>query len=324
MAGPSTPVADANADDDDAEALLWLGDEHSIEEELAQFGEDELIVDALGVAGGGDLWQVTRDLEAKLRREEAAAVEEFVRESSSVAELRLQIENCDEVLAAFEELLGRCQADLGNVAGGVRHMKERADAFDVLSSNRRAAETTVAAWIEAVSIPRGLSRAIHETDVGDAAYRQHLNLLQEKLAFVAKNTNARGEMPVSCRNAAGLLRRLRTRAVDRISAHLKYEMRKLEDDNQLLYALTLGQAGKADSNQLLYALTLGQAGGKGALHQLRQRQQQLLQSCPLIIFLMADSPGESSEDDPAARLYEDLLRHYTATMRGCVVGGHVL
>ena len=32
--------------------------------------------------------------------------------------------------------------------------------------------------------------------------------------------------------------------------------------SQLLYAFTLGQAGKADPNQLLYALTLGQAGGK--------------------------------------------------------------
>ena len=37
------------------------------------------------------------------------------------------------------------------------------------------------------------------------------------------------------------LQRLRARAVDRIAAHLKAEMRKLEDDNQLLYALTLGQ-----------------------------------------------------------------------------------
>lgn len=292
----------------------------SIDEDLAAYGEDDLIVNALKTAGG-DLWRVTRDLEAGLRREETTAVEEFVRESAEVAELRLQIENCDEVLGTFEELLDKCQTDLGNIAGGVRHMKERADAFDVLSKNRRAAETSLAAWIEAVSIPRGLSKAIHETDVGDALYCQHLNLLQDKLAFVAKKTNERGDMPVSCRNAAGLLQRLRARAVDRIAVHLRSEMRKLEDDNQLLYALTLGQAGKADSNQLLYTLTLGQAGGKGVLQQLRQRQQQLLLSCPLILFLISDS---ASGEDPAASLYQDVLRQYTEAMRGYGGGGFVL
>ena len=192
-------AGDAADELDDREGLY---DASNIDEDLAAYGEDELIVNALKAAGG-ELWRVTRELEGGLRREETAAVEEYVRESADVAELRLQIENCDEVLGAFEELLDKCQTDLGNIAGGVRHMKERADAFDVLSKNRKAAETSVARWIEAVAIPRGLSRAIHETDVGDASYCQHLNLLQDKLAFVAKNTNARGDMPVSCRHAAG-------------------------------------------------------------------------------------------------------------------------
>ena len=55
------------------------------------------------------------------------------------------------------------------------------------------------------------------------------------------------------------------------------------------------------------------------LEQLRQRQQQLLLSCPLILFLLSGSPSQLvKEDDPAVRLYQDVLRQYTETMRGYV------
>lgn len=283
------------AGEDDPELLEWLR-EGGMEEDLARFGEDEIIVSALREVAGGDLWQRTRELEADLRQEETAAVEDFVHESAGVAELRLQIETCDAVLGVFEQLVNKCQADLGNIAAGVRHMKERADAFEVLSKNRQGAEAAVARWVEGVAIPRGLSKAIHEVDVGDPTYCQHLQALSDKLAFVAKHSTARGEMPVSCRNAAALLHRLHARAVERISAHLKSEMRQLEDDNQLLYAITLGQAGKADAQQMLskglYALTLGQAGAVGAMSLLRDRQQLLLRSSPLIHFLI-DAPAVS-------------------------------
>jgi len=94
----------------------WLHDASGMEEDLAKYGEDELIVNALKVAGG-DFWQVTRDLEAGLRREETSAVEEYVHQSAGVAELRLQIEQCDGVLSVFEDLLHKCQSDLGNIAG---------------------------------------------------------------------------------------------------------------------------------------------------------------------------------------------------------------
>mmetsp|Transcript_91122 Transcript_91122/g.133171 ORF Transcript_91122/g.133171 Transcript_91122/m.133171 type:complete len:609 (+) Transcript_91122:1-1827(+) len=93
-------------------------------------------------------------------------------------------------------------------------------------------------------------------------------------------------------------------------------MRNLEDDNQLLYAFTLGQAGKADPNQLLYALTLGQAGGKGALQQLRERQQILLKSSPLILFLISNTL--SSHDHPAQNVYNQVLGQYTETMRAAL------
>lgn len=232
-----------------------------------------------------------------------------MRESAGVAELRLQIENCDGVLSVFEKMLEKCQSDLGNIAGGVRHMKERADAFEMLSKNRQRAETSVAGWIETAAIPRGLSKAIHDVDVGDALYCQHLKVLQDKLAFVAKYTKCGGDMPVSCANAAPLLRRLRARAVERICVHLKAEMRKLEDDNELLYALTLGQAGKADSNKVIYALTLGQAGG-AALKQLHDRQHQLLRSSPLILFLISSS----TDGDGGEEVYGQMLTQYTNTM----------
>jgi len=269
-----------------------------------------VIVNALKVAGG-DLWQRTRELEVDLRREETEAVEDYVRECAGVAQLRLQIDNCDAVLGVFEELVNKCQTDLGSIAGGIRHMKERADAFEVLSKNRQGAEASVAKWVEGISIPRGLSRAIHEVDVGDVEYFQHLQTLGDKLAFYAKQSKGRGDTPVSCRNAGALLHRLQMAAVERISAHLKREMRQLEDDNKLLYALTLGQAGKADAHQLLnqgvYALTLGQAGTVGAMSLLKERQQALLRSSPLIHFLIA-APGTS-------KVYQEVLERYTDTMR---------
>lgn len=40
----------------------WLQDASGMDEDLARYGEDELIINALKVAGG-DLWLTTRDLE---------------------------------------------------------------------------------------------------------------------------------------------------------------------------------------------------------------------------------------------------------------------
>jgi hypothetical protein len=221
---------------DDEEVEEWLQDASGMADDLARYGEDEIIVNALKVAGG-DLWHTTRSLEEGLRREETEAVEEYVHESAGVAQLRLQIENCDGVLNIFEAMLSNCQHDLGNMAAGVRKMKERADAFEIFAKNRKAAETSVAEWVRTVAIPPGLAKAISDEEVGDPRYAQHLQVLTAKLAFVAKQTGPRGDMPVCCSNAAALLRKLRARAVDRISVHLKSEMQKLEDENQMVHLL---------------------------------------------------------------------------------------
>ena len=99
---------------------------------------------------------------------------------------------------------------------------------------------------------------------------------------------------------------------------------QLEDDNELLYVLTLGQAGKGDANQLLYTLTLGQAGAKGAVQQLRARQRHLLQFAPLILFLMNNevlrAPAGHGPDEMhrATSVYTDVLAHYTTTMRSAL------
>ena len=223
---PDGRAAMTKAAGKDPEPDGCLHDAVDLEQDLAEFGDDELIMGALSSASAGiDLCEMTRRLEAGLRHEEAAVVEEYVRESAGVAELRLGLEQCNAELSEFEDMLHKCQSDLGNIAGGVRHMKERADAFDVLLHNRQAAETAVASWVEGLTLPPGLAMAIHQLDLADPAYGQHLSVLQDKLALLAKHTDALGQMPVSLKGSSALLERLRARALDRISTHLKAQMR---------------------------------------------------------------------------------------------------
>ena len=67
-----------------------------------------------------------------------------------------QISSCDAILATMEEMLGKFQADLGNISSEIRALQEQSQSMSVRLRNRKAAEARLGAFLENVAIPPAL------------------------------------------------------------------------------------------------------------------------------------------------------------------------
>eukprot|EP00960_Hanusia_phi_P043325 755996-Hanusia_phi.AAC.2 len=223
--------------EEDKEIMGILNDPDSIEEELKRYGDDDVIGDALKV-GGGDLWQYAQKLESDLRQTEAESIEEYVRQSSGVAELRLHIEACDEMLKTFEDVLTACQRELGGMGNTIMDMKRRANSLEILANNRKGAEQKLAAMIDGIAMPAGLARAIYEGEINDNMVL-HLQTLEAKLSFLDPHLN-KGRVAVDY--VKPLLDRLKAKAVDRLRDHLLRQVRSLDSDHPFLHTFNVSHS----------------------------------------------------------------------------------
>ena len=67
-----------------------------------------------------------------------------------------QISSCDAILATMEDMLGKFQADLGNISSEIRALQEQSQSMSVRLRNRKAAEARLGAFLENVAIPPAL------------------------------------------------------------------------------------------------------------------------------------------------------------------------
>ncbi|EKX51662.1 vacuolar protein sorting 52A [Guillardia theta CCMP2712] len=288
---PSDSILEAHLEDqpgftsDDKEVMDILNDPDSIKEELVRYGDDDVIGDALKV-GGGDLWQYAQKLEADLRQTEAESIEDYVRQSSGVAELRLHIEACDEMLKTFEDVLTTCQSELGGMGNTIMDMKRRANSLEVLANNRKSAEQRLAALIDGIAMPPGLARAIHEGEINDGMI-EHLQTLEAKLSFLDPHLN-KGRVAVD--HVKPLLDRLKSKAVDRLRDHLLRKIRSLDSDHPFLHTFNLSHS----------------QGSSAIKKQHQEGQDKLRKDCAFVKFLL----------DHHEEVYREVMSKYFETMGG--------
>ena len=67
-----------------------------------------------------------------------------------------QISSCDAILGTMEEMLGKFQADLGNISSEIRALQEQSQSMSVRLRNRKAAEARLGAFLDNVAIPPSL------------------------------------------------------------------------------------------------------------------------------------------------------------------------
>ena len=67
--------------------------------------------------------------------------------------LCLQISSCDHILATMEDMLGKFQADLGNISTEIRALQEQSQSMSVKLKNRKGTEQKLGQFIDSIAIP---------------------------------------------------------------------------------------------------------------------------------------------------------------------------
>ena len=65
----------------------------------------------------------------------------------------LQISSCDHILATMEDMLGKFQADLGNISTEIRALQEQSQSMSVKLKNRKGTEQKLGQFIDSIAIP---------------------------------------------------------------------------------------------------------------------------------------------------------------------------
>ena len=149
-----------------------------IEEDLALFGNDELIAEAIR---NGDLRRYVTDIEGDLRKVERDSIADYVHESENLAQLHRKIRGCDQLLEGMETVLGGFQTDLGRVSEEIKGLQQQASELSVKGRNRRAVNHRLTSVVDAVAVSPSLIHTITEAEVNEA-FIEHLLHLQRKLA----------------------------------------------------------------------------------------------------------------------------------------------
>ena len=194
----------------------------NIDEDLAKYGDDELIAEALR---NGDLRQYARDIEGDLRKVERDSIADYVHESENLAHLHMKIRSCDQLLEGMETVLGSFQGDLGKVTEEIKGLQQRASEMGVKDRNRREVNTRLTSIIDMAAVSPSLIHTITEADVNDA-YIEHLLLLNKKLlgsgSAVAQSLPIAGNMTVQ-----PVLEDLKIKAVDKARGFLLHKIYSL-------------------------------------------------------------------------------------------------
>jgi len=148
--------------------------------------------------------------------------------------LVVQISSCDNILATMEDMLGKFQADLGNISTEIRALQEQSQTMSIKLKNRKGTEQKLSNFIESVAIPPALIDGILQTEV-DETFHEHLLSLHRKLNFLEKNEAAQNS--AAYKDVAPELEKLRVKAISKSRDYLMqriYALRKPKTNIQIL------------------------------------------------------------------------------------------
>ena len=146
----------------------------------------------------------------------------------------MQISSCDNILATMEDMLGKFQADLGNISTEIRALQEQSQTMSIKLKNRKGTEQKLSQFIESVAIPPALIEGTLQAEVDDT-FHEHLLNLHKKLNFLEKNEAAQNS--AAYKDVAPELEKLRVKAISKSRDYLMqriYALRKPKTNIQIL------------------------------------------------------------------------------------------
>lgn len=205
-AAQAASAAAAASSSDDFGELPAFDDTDAVQE----FQQDGAVQAAL--AKGTDLRQYAAEVEASLRAVERESVNDYIKESESLAGLHKQIRECDGVLDSMESVLRGFQGDLSSISAQIKSLQEESLSMNVKLRNRKAAETQLSSFITQIVVPPEMINSICEAEVNEA-YLEYVVELNKKVLFSKQPSTA---MTSACADIKPELEKLEMKAVQKI------------------------------------------------------------------------------------------------------------
>ena len=210
-----------------------LDGEAGLDVELIKYADHDVVRNIMR-GEASDLRQRAKEVTDKLRAVELESIQDYVGESENLLALRAEIDGCDDILASMESLLSTFKGDLGAISGEIKSLQEQSLGMAAKLRNRKAAEARLGAFVQSLTVPPDLIRAVVEDDVSES-YLKHLADLDRRLAHMdaddeAKASAASGDVrPELERLRAAAARKTREFLVQKL-----YSLRKPKTNIQIL------------------------------------------------------------------------------------------
>lgn len=130
-------------------------EEERLSADLVQFLSNPLLKEALA-DGSLDLTSYSSTVEQELQELESQCIQVYREKAEEISNLREELETCDAVLAALQEMLLGFQADLGGLSGDIRSLQEKSRSLGIQLRNRRRAEEGLRDFLEHVVVAPAL------------------------------------------------------------------------------------------------------------------------------------------------------------------------
>jgi hypothetical protein len=205
-------MASSSADASDVWPDLDL---ETIEADLQQFRDDDVVRDALGK--GVDLRQYARQVDEDLRALLLSSVPAYIDESPHCAALYKELNECDAILAKMESAMESWQSDLGGISDQIKHLQAESHAMSVKVRNRKLVERELAVVLDKLLVSDHLIVGICSGEVNDE-WVELVRELDDKLRFVRSQEPLGASRMAPCETLAARevepqLDRLRLKAV---------------------------------------------------------------------------------------------------------------
>lgn len=134
-------------------------EEERLSSDLATFLSNPSLKAALA-DGSLNLASYSSTVEQELHELESQCIDVYRKNATEIASLRDELESCDAVLGALQEMLLGFQADLGGLSGDIRTLQEKSRTLGVQLRNRRMADDGLREFLQHVVIAPGLAQTI--------------------------------------------------------------------------------------------------------------------------------------------------------------------
>ncbi|EFC39118.1 Vps52/Sac2 family protein [Naegleria gruberi] len=214
-------VNDLDITNDDFEELI--SDLDGID--LNEFVQDELVQKA--IQDGVDLREYSKHIEDDLRKIETQSIDDYLEESERLADLHIQLQQCDNVLEKMENMLQNFQGSLGNISEEIKSLRDQSFTMNIKKRNRETAQQKLSTFVDKIVIPPELTKRVCDDNVTDT-YLEHLLTLDEKKDYI-DSIQSQVKRPIkACDDVLPILDKLCTKSVSKVRSYLLQQLNELK------------------------------------------------------------------------------------------------